>query len=219
MPQDKLFALVGMARENTDANLKRLIDYTRPVEAVLLNLANYLLDTEQALEVLDLAGLRQRGRNPKLPSWAVDWTAMRAGIPLNSKFLPLELLYHATKAEPARVQRGSSRQELVVSGQCIDRIAWLVPLPEIWPIIGISAAARLSSHPDKPLSLARKHVRDPYPHWGNGQPLEEAVWRTLIGNKTHTVRPAPHTLAAHARRSGALEPGNSLREDLPGGDA
>jgi hypothetical protein len=40
---------------------------------------------------------------------------------------------------------------------------------------------------DDALDLARKEIRGPY----LDQSLDEAVWRTLIGDKTQLVRPAP----------------------------
>ena len=65
VPVGKVFALVGMTREGADARLKRLIDYGRPAEDVLLDPAHYLLDVAQALDVLDPRHhSRQRRRPP-----------------------------------------------------------------------------------------------------------------------------------------------------------
>ncbi|KAM6523074.1 hypothetical protein FSOLCH5_003694 [Fusarium solani] len=204
MHQDKVFALIGMAKESSDATLKQLIDYSRPAEDVLLDLGNYLVDVGQALDVFDLAGLRQRGRNPSLPSWAVDWTAIRAGMPLNSTFQPSERQYHAARDMPARVRRGSSRHEIVVRGQYVDRIAWLLPLPERWWSVDASNAVEFFTYAEAALSLAREHVLDPYQHWESGQPLAEAVWRTTIGDKTHSARPAPASCGQSMSRLSGL---------------
>ncbi|KAI7763653.1 hypothetical protein LZL87_014008 [Fusarium oxysporum] len=189
-PRDKVFALVGMAAESADIRLKSLIHYSRPVEDVLLDLANYLLDTEQALGVFDLGGLRQGDRIPGLPSWAVDWSAIRVVASLNPIFSSSEIRYHASGRKPSRVRRGGSRREIVVGGQRVDQIARLAPSPGAWPLSG-PLALFMANYPSQALSLAQQHVPDPYPHWRGGQPLEEAVWRTLIGDKTSSARPAP----------------------------
>ncbi|CAI4219626.1 unnamed protein product [Parascedosporium putredinis] len=187
--RDKAFALFGMAKESTDPNLKRMIDYVRPAQDIMLDLANYLLDCGQALEVFDLAGLQQRGRDASLPSWAVDWSALRSGMPLNTAFNPHNLQYHAAAELSPKVRRGASRRKVVMSGQHLDRITHIVPLPE-------QSTRRAASfeYPGEVLSFAKAHASDPYPYRGDGgQPLAEAVWRTLIGDKTHSARPAPPT--------------------------
>lgn len=187
--RDKAFALFGMARESTDPNLKRMIDYARPAQDIMLDLANYLLDCGQALEVFDLAGLQQRGRDASLPSWAVDWSTLRLGMPLNTTFNPHNLQYHAAADLSPKVRRGASRHEVVMSGQHLDRITRIVPLPE-----PSTRRAASFEYPGQVLSFAKAHVSDPYPYRGDGgQPLAEAVWRTLIGDKTHSARPAPPT--------------------------
>ncbi|RGP69880.1 heterokaryon incompatibility [Fusarium longipes] len=189
-PLDKVFALIGISEESDDMRLKSLIDYDRPYQEVLLDLSNYLLDTGQALAALDLGGLRQGDRSSGLPSWAVDWCTARVVASLNPIFSPSEIRYHASGNRPSRARRGSSRREMVVGGQHVDQIARLAPLP-----IGLSSSRPFElltkNYPGQALSLARQHVQDPYPHLMSGQSLEEAVWRTLLGDKTHSARPAP----------------------------
>jgi hypothetical protein len=191
VPVDKVFALVGLARESADDNLQRLIDYDRPPEETMLELAQYLLDQGQALQVLDFAGLAQRRRNPSLPSWVVDWTARRAGEPLNNKFLNPNLRYRATRDRPGSARRGRSPREIVVRGQYVDRIRCLTPLDETWPDMGLGVGVTAATYLDKALELARETLPNRYPYAAGGQSLEEAVWRTLIGDRTQSARPAP----------------------------
>jgi hypothetical protein len=191
-PIDKVFALAGLAQYNI--NLDQLIDYHREPGDVLLDLANFLLDNGEVLEVLDLAGIGQEGRHSSLPSWAVDWTAIRLGASLSSTYAPSNVRYSATKDKPPTVSRGNDRKHLVVRGQFVDKIFSLAPAMEL-PLgqeSEISKFPNMALYLDHSYELARKHVRDPYPypHLGN-QPLEEAVWRTLIGDKTFSDRPAP----------------------------
>lgn len=67
---------------------------------------------------------------------------------------------------------------------------------------------------DQALSLTRQHAADPYPHLHPSQPLGEAVWRTLIGDRTLSARPAPascgqtvRTMSTFLRTVEELDPG------------
>jgi hypothetical protein len=189
-PRDKVFALIGLAVDS--GSLKNLIDYSRTTEEVMLGTAYYLLISRDLLSVIDLAGLRQQSRMPGLPSWAVDWTVKRSGLPLNFTFAPDNVQYHATGRKPSIVRLGSSEKDIFVDGEIFDRIKWLAPLPEATSKVSPAILA-LGSYPTEALSLAQTAgVPDPYPHWHREkQSLEEAVWRTLIGDKTVAGRPAP----------------------------
>ncbi|KAK1759672.1 heterokaryon incompatibility [Echria macrotheca] len=223
---DKVFALVGMTAESEDERLKNLINYKRPREEALLDVANYLLDTGQTLDVIDLTGLRQPGRIPSLPSWAVDWTATRSGMPLNNPFAPQHLKYSASGEKPSNVRRrGDSRNEILVDGQAFDRVAWILPLPEITPAAAddFSAVTALGNYASEALELARQHVPDPYPHSrrtdGTQQDLEEAAWRTLIGDRTQSARPAPESCGRTIKTmSGLLRDLDRLQVQHGGGD-
>jgi hypothetical protein len=191
-PLDKVFALIGMAKYYS-TDLKQLVDYDQEKGVVLHTLANFLLDNGEALEVLDMAGIGWRGHDPSLPSWAVDWTWKRAGMPLDSTFASSMLRYNATLGKRASVVRGNSRQEMVVKGQLVDYIHSLVPIIDAGattsPPFDNIIEAQMSYH-NEALNLAQRDVKDPYPYLEN-QPLEEAVWRTIIGDKTNSERPAP----------------------------
>ncbi|KAJ4290840.1 hypothetical protein N0V90_010035 [Kalmusia sp. IMI 367209] len=193
MSIDKVFALIGIAKSyNTD--LKRLVDYRKEKDAVLLDLANFLLDNGETSEILDLAGIGRSGRSPNIPSWAVDWTTVRAaGVALNSIFSPNTVRYHATIGTTSSVVRGASQREIVLRGQYVDQILTLVPV-ESFAVTGPPSLEHLPSaqfsYLDEALKIARMHAKDPYPFLQN-QSLEEAVWRTLIGDKTYQIRPAP----------------------------
>jgi hypothetical protein len=96
VPLEKVFALVGMAKKYS-TDLKQLVDYRQEAQdIVLLNLANLLLDNREALDVFEVAGIGWNNHSPKLPSWAVDWTVTRSGMPLPSKFSPPAVQYCAT---------------------------------------------------------------------------------------------------------------------------
>jgi hypothetical protein len=192
VPIDKVFALIGMARSYSSGSLTQLVNYvdTAPTD-ILLDLAHFLFDNDEAHAVLDLAGIGWKGgSNLNLPSWAVDWTTVRSGIPVLSRMGSSAVRYHATKGTLPSMKRGGSRWEMMVKGKYVDRIRSILPIQSTetgiqWPLD--TQNDPILSYLDDALDLARKGIRGPY----LDQPLDEAVWRTLIGDKTQLVRPAP----------------------------
>jgi hypothetical protein len=192
VPADKVFALVGMTKPYSDGCLTQLVNYSEKTQDdTLLNLAHILFDNNEALDVLDLAGIGwERNDDSSLPSWAVDWTVVRSGMPVLSKLGLPAVRYHATKGMPSRMRRGESRLDMVVRGKSLDRIRSISPIQSTEPTSASPVYMQIKKllfYLDSTMELARKEVQDPY----LGQPLEEAVWRTLIGDKTISVRPAP----------------------------
>jgi hypothetical protein len=165
---------------------------------------------------------RYKNRNPKLPSWVVDWTEIRASTTLNPTFAGSHLRYRAARDRVVIVIRGGLRREIIVRGQVVGRIGALLPVvsaAQPVPAVNYSTAvSELASYLDKTHELARAYVQDPYPYLPGNQPLEEAVWRTLIGDKTCSVRPEPvtcgQTLKHHLK---ILKEGAELNSALGGG--
>jgi hypothetical protein len=183
VPIDKVFALIGMARSYSSVDTAQT--------DILLDLAHFLFDNDEALDVFDLAGTGWKGgSNSNLPSWAVDWTTVRSGMPVLSRMGSSAVRYHATKGMLPSMKRGGSRWEMMVKGKYVDRIRSILPIQSTetgiqWPLD--TQNDPILSYLDDALDLARKEIRGPY----LDQSLDEAVWRTLIGDKTQLVRPAP----------------------------
>lgn len=190
-PRDKVFALIGIAKRY-GPDLKQLVDYKKTTTntEIMLNLAHFLIDHNEAINVLDFAGIGAYGYNSNLPSWAVDWTVPRSGMPLYTEFAPENIKYHASKNQRARMIRGSSRLEVIVRGQLVNCIASIAPMSIEEGIPSDSTIATLMSYPSTALAHARERLTEPY-RYMYSQPLVEAVWRTLIGDRTHSARPAP----------------------------
>lgn len=73
-PRDKLFALLGFVA--LDSPFIELIapDYEKGTEQVYLDVASYLILTEQTFDVLKMRHLRLSiGHPPSMPSWVPDW--------------------------------------------------------------------------------------------------------------------------------------------------
>lgn len=198
VPIDKVFALIGMAKSYS-GSLKRLVNYEgESQDNVMLDLANLLFDNEESLGVFDLAGIGwKQDHIPNLPSWAVDWTNVRFGMPLLSSHRDPPWRYHATNGMIARTSKGSLETETVVRGKFMDRIHSILPIRSSETTVGMTQLTMVISYGDRALDLARDYVQDPYA----SQSLEEAVWRTLIGDKTQTTRPAPERYGRVLRSS------------------
>lgn len=76
-PRDKVFALLGFVA--LDGPFPELIapDYEKSTEQVYLDVARYLILTEQTLDVLNMRHLRlSTGRPPSMPTWVPNWQLM-----------------------------------------------------------------------------------------------------------------------------------------------
>lgn len=72
-PRDKVFALLGFVA--VDGPYPELItpDYKKSTEQVYLDVARYLILTEQTLHVLNQRRLLSTSRHRSLPTWIPDW--------------------------------------------------------------------------------------------------------------------------------------------------
>ena len=204
---DKIFAIIGLVDGDIDVDfLKGLVNYDRPRNEIILELANHAVETGNVLENMDLAGIGWEGRDLTLPTWVVNWCTMSREVPLLGTFVP-DHGYKAAVGKPSRVVKGDKDWEIVVRGQVADRIKRLasdMKLPsEPYPL---SSIAVLNKYLDEIYALARAFVSDPYAHMERNegaqkqedapsrkQQLQEAIWRTMIGDKTYHERPAPQS--------------------------
>jgi hypothetical protein len=190
---DKIFGIIGLSASSGESEfLTQLVDYNRPPEETLLLFSNHLLDAGEALKVLDIAGIGWDQSNLALPSWIVDWRRPDFQIPMSREFVP-KLEYNAAGTQPSVITRGKNEREIVVRGQFIDRIALLASKSVTYSENTqppISAFPDITDYIEEIKKLAQDSVPDPYPHIVS-QPLREALWRTMIGDRTHFERPAP----------------------------
>ena len=99
-PRDKVFALLGFVA--LDGPFPELIapDYEKSIEQVCLDVARYLILTEQTLDVLNMTHLRlSTGRPPSMPTWVPDWQ--------------LEGRYRRLNYEPSGKKRALKKSRIV----------------------------------------------------------------------------------------------------------
>jgi hypothetical protein len=202
-PKDRIFALLGLATD-VDINqpgLEVSYDKSESVAELYTRVARSLITSNPDIlpQMLYEAGSALHPRIPDLPSWIPDWSSPRAGSPLGG--LANVVNYAAASFRPQQFSLPPDSTALRIEGTVIDRITSLIP--EFRPdtsqthddaYYGGEVAKWLRAA----ITLRPTITRDTYI---TGESLDEAFWRTLIGNKTHLDTPAP---SAYAEEFSAL---------------
>ncbi|PMD14705.1 HET-domain-containing protein [Hyaloscypha hepaticicola] len=197
LAKDKIFALLGMADTAAQSALSGM--YRRKVQDIFVAATCFLFSQRDPLRVLYHAGIGHPRKTPDLPSWAVDWSS-----PSGSRnfwrppdFLP----YRASGANVLQLSVHSTLPLIEIRGQCIDemgerygRVWYDVAMDETSSLLE-KAKNRMLAQQDA-ISIVNS-LESTAGLYCNGQSREEALWRTLIGDRGYGTRPAP----AHYRES------------------
>jgi Heterokaryon incompatibility protein (HET) len=198
--RDKIFGIRGIC-SNRAEDLTRP-DYLKPLWEVYLNAARCILTENNAHSLLALAGVgyffEPNLELEQLPSWVPDWTRAPRLMTLAGSSPEIDYKAGAATHPDIHLRDGTS---LILRGRCIDTIEELGPIFEVavdetgrWHIADLE---KLNQAQNESYTLATEsqRTRDPYVHIKSFQPLREAYWRTLIGDRTLTARPAPAAFA------------------------
>lgn len=194
-PRDKIFALLGLVSDDGDIN--KLVDYDKSTEDVYTDTARYLLaQNTLPLRTLNLAGIGSPRSLSNLPSWTPDLSAPPlAGSLEYSTRSPHNYNASGGRRHDPSILLNASHNMIRLDGVYAEEVIALEKGDGIWE-------GRLTSDLVKSrsfnvigwlhdiLQLSKKYCPDPY---FTGQPLEEAFWRTLLGDRTTEGRPAPPT--------------------------
>jgi hypothetical protein len=195
-PRDKILALFGLITD--ELNPYEWINYKISTEGLYLKVALYFLsEPENPLQILSYAGIGY-DRNAKLdlPSWIPDWSC----IPKASSFVGgIQVFpYRGCGVNTLNARSFSvSGNHLTIQAKQIDTIAYLAPEGKIFHN-SLSNEELENIYQFRftwlqtCLDLTNKHCPDPY---YNGQPITEAFWRCLVGDRTVEGRPAPQEYA------------------------
>lgn len=177
VPRDKLFALLGLAKDGDSEALRP--DYHESTESVLLRYATYFVQSGQGVAALYGAGIA--GRDVQLPSWVPNWTQRKLS---KSRSLAVSghigLSYAAASDAPAQIRVGKIPEELIVSASYLDVISRTLRFPSPANEVekpGIAYAAMLKAFFDEADDMFSSHEV-----YVTGESLLEVQWRTLIGN-------------------------------------
>ena len=200
VPRDKIFAIIGLT--DSSAELTDLIDYTSPTADILLAVATHFRTKGQLAEVLHFAGIGWERIETSIPSWVAEWTISRNPTTLAKSFNGNPYKYQAAKNKLYKTSEGKSEKHVKLRGQFIDNIREVGELLEIPDRRGVSSIAISAHQYVEPMltwvlesqKFIQRYAPDPY---HNQQPLSEAFWRTLIGDRTLSERPAPAKYGEH----------------------
>ncbi|KAH7400229.1 heterokaryon incompatibility protein-domain-containing protein [Cadophora sp. MPI-SDFR-AT-0126] len=205
-PRDKIFAFAGLATD--EANPAFAPDYSKPVEDVYRDTAMYLLRNKDPFCVISCAGIGSK-RNLKLPSWVPDWTSPPTGAPFThpsyfDDFSP-DMRASACGKTKASVHFDNKTPDILgLDGIVVDEIAFAgkpfdysaedgegFVVDEVgnkfWPSEFIDNYIWY----EEAHNLAQNHASK---YGTDYAAIEDAFWRTLIGDQTPFKRPAPDIL-------------------------
>lgn len=174
-PRDKLFALLGLARDGS-----LVPDYVSSLSAVFTEMTRQIICQAGTLDILCM-GYRPTEDNPlKLPSWVEDFgdTIRTPSYTWNNETSgqycaggPLE----TTTIKHLDLSRGLSR--ITLQGYIVGEISFLGP---VIPREGFTAktACDIIQQSRPPNMVLERHYSS------SGEDLEDAYWRTLVRNVT-----------------------------------
>jgi hypothetical protein len=209
-PRDKVYAVLGLASD--DSSLVICPEYeNKTTREVYIDAARYVLNSKAPLALLPFAGIGDRTTKstPFLPSWVPDWAspprAAELDPPLHNHYN--ETRYYASLNTNPEITLDARTNTLTLGGAIVDQITAIGPLChfEITPSkIAIEnygsefhpyQVAKFVSWHEKSFAIALSGTK-----LDHRASIEEAFWRTLIGDTTSTTRPAPATLADDYRK-------------------
>jgi hypothetical protein len=205
-PRDKVYALLGVT--NNILTQALLPDYGKSVEQVYTDVAQHFITNGESFFTMKYAGVGHGRAIEGLPSWVPDWTLIDRCPPFDTGFMePWEYRASLDAVPEIRLNLGTSAPIIDIKGAEIDVISALGVA--LFDMTRVEACPLISRETDtvsfqhlidvNELNLkmtqffdradeVMKALGDTYV---NGQPLQEAFWRTCLGDQVLTARPAP----------------------------
>ncbi|KAK0719164.1 hypothetical protein B0H67DRAFT_660538 [Lasiosphaeris hirsuta] len=181
-------------------------NYTQPAHLVYTTTAKHLIQTNPS-NILSWSGIGYPRNIPALPSWVPDWTSLSLADTTRQHFANFQASsrYNASASSTPKISfiPSSPSPILTIQGHILDdQILHLGPIHKDTAhnkgegaLTPQEMAAVVRPHITS-RKLAVRYVSDPYSP--TGRPLEEAFWRTLVGD-TDYRRPADAHLGLACR--------------------
>ena len=180
-PRDKILALQGLSGGESGPNL--VSDYQLSTAQVYQDAARDLLQ-QHIIGTLSLVGIGCSSLKD-LRSWVLDW---RWGSVNSFCSIEKKLAYRASRETRPNIRADESLRTLVFAGYRLDKITTL-GTDFNFRKAGIDNVDTTKTRWQEAAGdMAKASSHDLY---RDGEPLSEALWRTLIGDQTRTERPAP----------------------------
>ena len=204
-PRDKVYAMLGLASDDSPRFIRP--DYeNKTTREVYMDAARYALQTKAPLALLPFAGIGDRtsASVPDIPSWVPDWTIPRRPStldqPLHNHYEKTQ--YYASLTTKPEVNLDPISNVLTLGGAIVDEITALSTICHFERPDSVSLAESYGSsfHPRQAAAHINWHDEAFTLALGGSvlrrrSSVEEAFWRTLIGDMTPSSRPAPAALA------------------------
>ncbi|KAG8525465.1 uncharacterized protein KY384_009109 [Bacidia gigantensis] len=174
-PLDKIYGFLGVASDFQEKDIP--INYQLPVQELFGSVAVFFVNRYEGAKFLALC--QRKGRMTDLPSWTPDWTIQQPDVERLKKETAFESLF--------KILGSASRPQLLLRigldllhsrVQAVGEDPFETPMGAIWHW----------------LSLVNAHTPNPYP---TGQSNFEALWRTLVMNRTSDMRLAERGMFEH----------------------
>ncbi|KAL2061199.1 hypothetical protein VTL71DRAFT_7472 [Oculimacula yallundae] len=204
-PRDKIFAFTGLATD--EPNLAFTPDYTKPVGDVYRETAIYLYKSEKPFCVVSCAGLGDDKRL-NVPSWVPDWTNLPKGAPFThpSYFDDVSPVSRCSACGDTKANlffdeaipnfmglHGILVDEVASLGNPFDVSAGDMPdmfTDEIGNRFSPTEFIENYTWYCEARALAKRATK----YGDSDEEIEDAFWRTLVGDQTPFKRPAPDIL-------------------------
>ena len=213
LPVDRLYGLISLFPPEKVASRPWLSpDYTKTALQVYTEAAKSLLLElrNNHNEILSFSGAGWQRNIADLPSWVPDWSSLAVADTGRQHFTKIQESSHFKASAGTELAMGfpespfcrpNNRPILSLQGHIFDTISHLGPVQFYTEHNrGLGATdeaitAVLKSHLSS-RRLAIRYASDPYRP--TNQPLQEAFWRTLVGDTVFS-RPAPADLGRGCR--------------------
>ncbi|KAG7008469.1 hypothetical protein G7Y79_00005g016100 [Physcia stellaris] len=209
-PRDKVYAFLGLA--TITAGQELYISYTQSTSVVYQRYASWQINHGMAMEMLYRAG--GPSSLTGLPSWCPDWSRRRPDSYLGRLYFPdgRTKIYRCSGIHEPEIHLDARQSTVSVSGVVVDYITE-VGSPMFW-----DESRPLSDNDIWERSLEweaeTQRLKVKLQNYPTGEAVDEAYWRTLIGNKTHTDGALPGDFAkshaAHLETQKAYRQGSSV---------
>ena len=134
-PRDKIFSILGIAKDKESLGVTLQPDYSRPPAAIYTDLATQILKAGH-LDIIDYCGPSLN--IPNLLSWVPDWTSQNEKYGFATRAwrpgAPKTNIYNVHESLPAQISFSPNKRILHLSGFIFDTIQ-AISIPQSGPLI------------------------------------------------------------------------------------